>query len=146
MPPTENIPPIPPTEDNADPIQNNPPVEQPRPESVPPQTQWDILKSFFTRARWQWLLAGLVVIGALAAGWYYFFGTTNLSLPFGLQPEKKEYLIGGVPYWGLYRGTELTTSSAFTAYTLLRYWGDDRFTPQEVARRFPVTNRPRVIL
>lgn len=64
----------------------------------------------------------LVCAGALA---YYMGG------------EQREHLIKGVPYWGIYTGTEMNSSHAFAVYTLLQYWGDNRFTPLEIAQLFP---------
>lgn len=65
----------------------------------------------------------LLVLGIVG---YYFFGNST-----------KEYTIPGVPYWGTYTGTRLNTSAAFATYTLLQYWGDKRFTPDDIAEEFP---------
>lgn len=56
---------------------------------------------------------------------------------FFLENTKQEHLIPGVPYWGAYRGSEITTDGAFVIYSLLQYWGDSRFDTKEIADVFP---------
>lgn len=51
--------------------------------------------------------------------------------------NNKEHLIMGVPYWGIYTGTEINSAQAFAVYTILQYWGDNRFTPKDIAAIFP---------
>lgn len=47
------------------------------------------------------------------------------------------YLIQGVPYWGLYVGTNLANPATADAYSILTYWGDGRFTPNQISKLHP---------
>jgi hypothetical protein len=51
--------------------------------------------------------------------------------------HRDEHLIAGVPYWGIYTGSELSSAQAFAVQTILQYWGDDRFTATDISLAFP---------
>lgn len=70
------------------------------------------------------LLAILVLV--LVGGALYFW-----------NEGRREHLIMGVPYWGIYTGSELSSPQAFAVYTILQYWGDARFSLREIATTFP---------
>ncbi len=67
-----------------------------------------------------------LIAAAILGGGVYFW----------MQSQSK-HLIAGVPYWGIYTGSELNSAPAFAVYTLLQYWGDNRFSSREIATKFP---------
>lgn len=83
------------------------------------------------------LLLGLLCIGIAAAGWFYF-GANKSEVP-------TSHLILGVPYEGQYEGTILWNDASVGAYEILGYWGDTRFTREDVYNAFPPFENPEGI-
>jgi hypothetical protein len=71
----------------------------------------------------------ILLIVASILTWRFFFN----------RPDKVNYLIQGVPYHGIYnlffRGADSTAISSIIS--VLGYWGDTRFTLNEIKMKFP---------
>lgn len=77
-----------------------------------------------------YLLPIILVLILVAAFFVYFFVKT--------QGEKVNYLIQGVPYYGVYTNYFDADDTFVTSlYDVLNYWGDTRFTISELRNKIP---------
>jgi len=73
-----------------------------------------------------YIVGGIVVLVSIAFGSWYFFGPVN-------------YLIPGVPYFGIYDGLiDYHNNLVTNALMIMRYYGDERFSPGELVERLPL--------
>lgn len=76
-------------------------------------------------------ILGLAAFGALLI-------TTGFAGVFLFQNlHEKEHLILHVPYKGQYNGSLLSTQAGTSAYSILTYWGDERFSADQLVQHFP---------
>lgn len=83
------------------------------------------------------IIGVILAIAILGALFYYF---NFISKP-------KAHLILGVPYYGMFSGTILGADVESSVAMILRYWGDEHLTLEEIGRNFggiePGTLQPR---
>ncbi len=86
-----------------------------------------------------WFL-GVIPLVAIVGFVAIIFGALFYFYPVTIPGQKaNEHLIAGVPYWGSFRGTPINTNGAFIVYSILHYWGDDRFSVKEISDKFSLS-------
>jgi len=70
-------------------------------------------------------------IAVIAASFFYFY----------YRSQQVNYLISGVPYYGIYNHfLDADSLSATSVADILGYWGDERFKLSDLMKRFPQEN------